>query len=79
MFSVLNCFMLPAMSCSRRRSCCNDPDSFCYILEYILKEYKRSLQILFAKYTVLSLELNFDQDKPRAQHAQSDLLSTYKF
>ena len=23
-----NCFMLPAMSCSRRRSCCNDPDSF---------------------------------------------------
>ena len=36
--------MLPAMSCSRGRSCCNDPDSFCYICgEYILKEYKRSI------------------------------------
>ena len=32
------------MSCSRRRSCCNDPDSFCYKCgEYILKEYKRSI------------------------------------
>ena len=33
------------MSCSRR-SCCNDPDSFCYICgEYIFKEHKRSITV----------------------------------
>ena len=76
----LNCFMLPAMSCSRR-SCCNDPDSFCYICgEYILKEYKGLLQILFAKYTVLTLELNLVTKTSHGLHMLSanHVLSTYE-
>ena len=61
-----NCFMLPAMSCSRRRSCCNDPDSFCYICgEYILKEYKRSITDFVRKVyrAYFGVKLG-DQDKP---------------
>ena len=65
-----NCFMLPAMSCSRRRSCCNDPDSFCYICgEYILKEYKRSITDFVRKVyrAYFGVKLG-DQDKPWAPH-----------
>ena len=58
------------MSCSRRRSCCNDPDSFCYICgEYILKEYKRSITDFVRKVyrAYFGVKLG-DQDKPWAPH-----------
>ena len=62
--------MLPAMSCSRRRSCCNDLDSFCYICgEYILKEHERSITDLVRKVyrAYFGVKLG-DQDKPWAPH-----------
>ena len=62
--------MLPAMSCSRRRSCCNDPDSFCYICGvYILKERKRSITNFVHKVyrAYFGVKLG-DQDKPWAPH-----------
>ena len=61
--------MLPAMSCLRR-SCCNDPDSFCYICgEYILKEHKRSITDFVRKVyrAYFGVKLG-DQDNPWAPH-----------
>ena len=68
------------MSCSRR-SCCNDPDSFCYICgEYILKEYKRSITDFVRKVyrAYFGVKLG-DQDKPWAPHVVcKSWLSTYE-
>ena len=58
---------LKAMSCSRR-SCCNDPDKFCYICgEYIQKVIKNLLPILYVRRTLLTLELSLTT-KTRAPH-----------
>ena len=80
MFSVLYCFMLPAMSCSRR-SCCNDLTvSVTYVENIFLKSIKGLLQILFAKYTVLTLELNLVTKTSHGLHMLSanHVLSTYE-